>query len=42
MYNFYSYVEVISKLPEEKGKIRSTLFLSLTFMEALTIYGLVS
>ena len=42
MYNFYSYVEVISKLPKVEGKIRGTLFLSLAFMETLTIYGLVS
>jgi F-type H+-transporting ATPase subunit c len=33
-------VEGISRQPEAEGKIRSTLLLSLAFMEALTIYGL--
>jgi F-type H+-transporting ATPase subunit c len=34
-------IEVIARQPEEEGKIRGTLLLSLDFMEALTIYGLV-
>jgi len=34
-------VEGIARQPEAKGKIRGTLLLSLAFMEALTIYGLV-
>ncbi|KAK0571855.1 hypothetical protein LWI29_022677 [Acer saccharum] len=34
-------VEGIARQPEAEGKIRGTLLLSLTFMEALTIYGLV-
>ncbi|KAK8943481.1 hypothetical protein KSP40_PGU000529 [Platanthera guangdongensis] len=34
-------VEGIARQPEVEGKIRGTLFLSLAFMEALTIYGLV-
>ncbi len=34
-------VEGIARQPEVEGKIRSTLLLSLAFMEALTIYGLV-
>ncbi|XP_049935307.1 NAD(P)H-quinone oxidoreductase subunit 2, chloroplastic-like [Nymphaea colorata] len=33
--------EGIARQPEAKGKIRGTLLLSLAFMEALTIYGLV-
>ena len=31
----------IARQPEAEGKIRGTLLLSLAFMEALTIYGLV-
>ncbi|KAG4126413.1 hypothetical protein ERO13_D10G154900v2 [Gossypium hirsutum] len=34
-------VEGIARQLEAKGKIRGTLLLSLAFMEALTIYGLV-
>ncbi|CAN6472615.1 unnamed protein product [Victoria cruziana] len=34
-------VEGIARQPEAEGKIRGTLLLSLTFMEALTIYELV-
>jgi len=34
-------VEGIARQPEAEGKIRVTLLLSLAFMEALTIYGLV-
>ncbi|CAK9228795.1 unnamed protein product [Sphagnum troendelagicum] len=34
-------VEGIARQPEAQGKIRRILLLSLTFMEALTIYGLV-
>ena len=34
-------VEGIARQPEAEGKIRGTLLLSLSFMEALTIYGLV-
>jgi len=34
-------VEGIARQPEAEEKIRSTLLLSLTFMEALTIFGLV-
>ena len=34
-------VEGIARQPEAEGKIRGTLLLSLAFMEALTIYGLV-
>jgi len=34
-------VEAIARQPEAEGKIRGTLLLSLAFMEALTIYGLV-
>jgi F-type H+-transporting ATPase subunit c len=34
-------VEGIARQPEAEGKIRSTLILSLAFMESLTIYGLV-
>ncbi|KAG4927527.1 hypothetical protein AAZX31_19G097500 [Glycine max] len=34
-------VEGIARQPKTKGKIRGTLLLSLVFMEALTIYGLV-
>nr|QIQ22808.1 ATP synthase CF0 subunit III [Cistanche salsa] len=34
-------VEGITRQPETEGKIRGTLLLSLAFMEALTIYGLV-
>ncbi|BAB02632.1 H+-transporting ATP synthase like [Arabidopsis thaliana] len=33
-------VEGIVRQPEAEGKIRGTLLLSLVFMEALTIYGL--
>ncbi|KAL8028683.1 hypothetical protein ABFX02_14G176900 [Erythranthe guttata] len=33
--------EGITRQPEAEGKIRGTLLLSLAFMEALTIYGLV-
>lgn len=36
-----SAVEGIARQPEAEGKIRGTLLLSLAFMEALTIYGLV-
>ena len=35
------YMEGIARQPEAEGKIRGTLLLSLAFMEALTIYGLV-
>ena len=34
-------LEGIARQPEADGKIRGTLLLSLAFMEALTIYGLV-
>jgi len=34
-------VEGIARQPEEESKIRNTLLLSLAFIEALTIYGLV-
>ena len=34
-------VEGIARQPEAEGKIRGTLLLSLAFMEARTIYGLV-
>ena len=34
-------VEGTARQPEAKGKIRGTLLLSLAFMKALTIYGLV-
>jgi F-type H+-transporting ATPase subunit c len=34
-------VEGIARQPEAENKIRGTLLLSLAFMEALTIYGLV-
>ena len=34
-------MEAIARQPEAEGKIRGTLLLSLAFMEALTIYGLV-
>jgi F-type H+-transporting ATPase subunit c len=34
-------VEGIARQPEAEGKIRGTLLLSLSFMEDLTIYGLV-
>nr|UFK63120.1 ATP synthase CF0 subunit III [Osmunda mildei] len=34
-------VEGIARQPEAEGKIRGTLSLSLAFMEALTIHGLV-
>ena len=34
-------VEGIARQPEAEGIIRGTLLLSLAFMEALTIYGLV-
>jgi F-type H+-transporting ATPase subunit c len=34
-------VEGIARQPAQEGKIRGTLLLSLAFMEALTIYGLV-
>ena len=34
-------VEGIARQPEAEGKIRGTLLLSLAFMEALTLYGLV-
>ncbi|KAJ6976315.1 hypothetical protein NC653_031987 [Populus alba x Populus x berolinensis] len=34
-------VEGIARQPEAERKIRGTLLLSLAFMEALTIYGLV-
>jgi F-type H+-transporting ATPase subunit c len=36
-----SAAEGIARQPEAEGKIRGTLLLSLAFMEALTIYGLV-
>ena len=36
-----SAVEAISRQPETENAIRGTLLLSLAFMEALTIYGLV-
>ncbi|MFN3925775.1 MAG: ATP synthase F0 subunit C [Pseudanabaenaceae cyanobacterium] len=36
-----SAMEGIARQPEADGKIRGTLLLSLAFMEALTIYGLV-
>ena len=36
-----STVEGIARQPEAENKIRGTLLLSLAFMEALTIYGLV-
>lgn len=34
-------IEGIGRQPEAEGRIRGTLLLSLAFMEALTIYGLV-
>ena len=34
-------VEGIARQPEAENKIRGTLLLTLAFMEALTIYGLV-
>ena len=34
-------LESIARQPEAENKIRGTLLLSLAFMEALTIYGLV-
>jgi len=34
-------VEAIARQPESENSVRSTLLLSLAFMEALTIYGLV-
>ena len=34
-------VEGIARHPEAEGEIRGTLLLSLAFLEALTIYGLV-
>ena len=34
-------VEGTARQPEAEGKMRGTLLLSLTFMKALTIYGLV-
>jgi F-type H+-transporting ATPase subunit c len=34
-------VEGIARQPEAEGRIRSTLLLSLAFMESLAIYGLV-
>ena len=34
-------MEGIARQPEAENKIRGTLLLSLAFMEALTIYGLV-
>jgi F-type H+-transporting ATPase subunit c len=34
-------VEAIARQPEAENSVRSTLLLSLAFMEALTIYGLV-
>lgn len=34
-------LESIARQPQEEGKIRGTLLLSLAFMESLTIYGLV-
>ncbi|KAH7547119.1 hypothetical protein FEM48_Zijuj01G0273800 [Ziziphus jujuba var. spinosa] len=34
-------MEGISRQPEAEGKIRGTVLLSLAFVEALTIYGLV-
>ena len=34
-------IEGLARQPEAEGKIRGTLLLSLAFMEALTIYGLV-
>ena len=34
-------IEGIARQPEAEGKIRGTLLLTLAFMEALTIYGLV-
>ena len=34
-------VSGIARQPEAEGKIRGTLLLSLAFMDALTIYGLV-
>jgi len=36
-----SAMDAIARQPEAEGKIRGTLLLSLAFMEALTIYGLV-
>lgn len=36
-----SAVEGIARQPEAEDKIRGTLLISLAFMEALTIYGLV-
>ena len=36
-----SAMEGIARQPEAENKIRGTLLLSLAFMEALTIYGLV-
>ena len=34
-------IEGLVRQPEAEGRIRGTLLLSLAFMEALTIYGLV-
>lgn len=34
-------IEGLARQPEAEGRIRGTLLLSLAFMEALTIYGLV-
>nr|AAA84220.1 ATP synthase proton-translocating subunit [Euglena gracilis] len=34
-------IEGLARQPEAEDKIRGTLLLSLAFMEALTIYGLV-
>jgi ATP synthase F0 subunit c len=39
--NAAGLVEGIARQPEAESKIRGTLLLSLAFMEALTIYGLV-
>ena len=36
-----SAVEAIARQPETENSVRGTLLLSLAFMEALTIYGLV-
>ncbi|HOB81723.1 MAG TPA: ATP synthase F0 subunit C [Peptococcaceae bacterium] len=33
-------MEAIARQPEAAGEIRTTLLISLAFMEALTIYGL--
>ncbi|PRQ38624.1 putative ATP synthase, F0 complex, subunit C, V-ATPase proteolipid subunit C-like protein [Rosa chinensis] len=35
-------IEGIARQPDSEGKIRGTFLLSLAFMEALTIYGLVA